>query len=151
MFVIKFRYASQDDDKCINNCEFTFYRENDDKNSIKGFDVYARNNDCKDKVLDAIFANIENSNNILSFRYYFDNVEEDNDTDEDEDNTEDEDDTEEEWSFVYFSQYFDNVEEDNDTDEDEDDTEDEDEWSWVYFSQSREKSIEGDSFGLKLL
>ena len=66
MFVIKFRYASQDDDKCMNNCEFTFYRENDDKNSIKGFDVYARNNDCKDKVLDAIFANIENSNNILA-------------------------------------------------------------------------------------
>lgn len=120
MFVIKFRYASQDDNKCINNCEFTFYRENDDKNSIKGFDVYARNNDCKDKVLDALFANIENSNNILAFRYYFDNVEEDNDTDED-------------------------------VDEDEDEDEYEDEWSWVYFSQSREESIEGDTFWFKII
>ena len=90
------------------------------KNSIKGFDVYARNNDCKDKVLDALFANIENSNNILAFRYYFDNVEEDNDTDED-------------------------------VDEDEDEDEYEDEWSWVYFSQSREESIEGDTFWFKII
>lgn len=121
MFVIKFRYASQDDDKNINKCEFTFYKENDLKNSIKGFDIYANDNDCKDKVLDAWFANIENSRNILAFRYYFDTV----DT-------------------------VDDITDDDDTDDD--DTDDKEvQWSWVYFSQSCEKSTEGDAYFFKIV
>jgi hypothetical protein len=49
IFVIKLRYASQDNDECINKCTFTYYDTNNDNNSTKGFEVYASNNECENK------------------------------------------------------------------------------------------------------
>ena len=123
IFVIKLRYAAQEDDKCINKCEFTYYGTDDDKNFIKGFDVYNKN--CKDKILETPLANLEDSQRIIAFRYYHDDLEYDDDED-DEDDDDDDDDSD------YDS--IDNIQH-----------------SWVYFSQTCKMSIEGDSYFFKII